>query len=322
MYVQFLENIATADACFVAGEVYEMWDAKAAQMIRGGVAIQTDRPPDYAAELYELLEESKGEKVIFLPPAGWEFGHIVMSFVRIVHFHKAAEKVVCIRPGWEPLFPTADSFEYDWEDPFPDAKVIGTNRETPLEWPELIGKYPDHIPIELSGMTLEQEFHCIHADQPIFFTPKKIGLPAVDFLLGVRARPENAPERNWKHWPAIAQAITDAGKSFAVIGGASGSLDVDGQLFHTRGNTDAAIEALQQPGAVYVGTDSGGSHLASTVGTRMIVFRNTNTTARNFLHRMALINSPESRGPGPDFIEIPHGWDDPKHIIEMLALSH
>src|SRR5262245_10883053 len=64
------------------------------------------------------------ERAIFLPWLG-EFGVMLLRWVRYVHWHPAACKVVCCRTGQEPLFPSAASFIYDWPDLLSDADRVG-----------------------------------------------------------------------------------------------------------------------------------------------------------------------------------------------------
>src|SRR5690606_22428800 len=163
----------------------------------------------------------------------------------------------------------ADAFFTDWIDPIPDKRRMGTHRNEIIPWPNIEARFPDHLPWRAGGLTLEQELHCINPDQRITFKPKLRGLKA-DVVLAPRARAFGA-ERTWQHLAAVAQSTTPAGDTFAAVGGKDSAQDLPGQVYHTRGDCDAAIELMQNC-RLYIGTDSGASHLASTVGCPMLVF--------------------------------------------------
>lgn len=307
MFVKMIQTLGTPQGAHIATRVYDVDDAIASEWLRKGIAEKSATPPAYIAEVLARLDDGAGRPCLFLPPAGQEFGHEVMTAVRLVHFHRASRKVVCCRPGTEVLYPSADEYVTDWTDPVPDRERIGTMRDaTPLEWPALLARFPDHHPVSTGGFTLAQELYAIEPDQRITFWPNKRGLHA-DVALGIRDR-DFAPERNWprEHWQRVADAITGAGLTFAVVGRRDTSFDLDGQQFHTGDfDTDAAVELLQSA-TLFVGSDSGAAHLASTIGTRMLTFRHH--SSRVFVDRMAKVN--------PGRVEfLPHAWNDPNAII-------
>jgi hypothetical protein len=266
--------------------------------------------------LLDRLTHGKDKPCLFLPFVG-EFGHEIMSHIRLVHFHHAKEKVVCCRPGHEVLYPSATSFVTDWEDPIPDFRKVGTLRNRVLRWPELRVRYPDHYAVKAGMLAPEQEVMIIEPGQRIPFQPKKRGLTA-DVVLGVRNR-AFCPERNWKHWQQLADAITAAGLTFAVIGRKDTSCELTGQTHHSGDyDTDAAIELLQNC-KLYVGTDSGTSHLAAEVGAKMLLFRETAGRSRDLTVRMAEVN--------PDRVEQMDGaggWEDPVAVgfRTLMAAGH
>jgi hypothetical protein len=138
-----LDSVATPDDCFRKGDRYEVDMAHGVSFIRSGAAIQTTQPPEIIERLLARLEIGAGGKAIFLPNAGIEFGHTVMTGIRIVEFSRATEKIVCCRPGEQVLYPSATGFCTDWTDPIPDAKRVGTMRDTQLLWPEIAARYPE-----------------------------------------------------------------------------------------------------------------------------------------------------------------------------------
>jgi hypothetical protein len=156
--------------------------------------------------------------------------------------------------------------------------------------------------VSVSGFTIGQEMHAIHPETRIPFRPKLRGL-RVDVAVGVRHR-EFAADRNWapENWRRVAEALTAAGLTFAVIGRRETSYDLPGQSLHAGDyDTDAAIEILQTC-RLFVGSCSGAAHLASAVGPQMLVFRYDDGQTR-FIDRMETIN------PGR-VTYLPDGWKD------------
>ena len=313
MYVLMLQTLATAAQSHKKGTVYDVPDAIGASWCRAGLATRSSTPPDFIGQLMARLDEGVGRPCLFLPPAGVEFGHEVMTCVRLVHFHKAARKVVCCRPGTEVLYPSADEYVTDWVDPVPDLERCGTHRDrAPLQWPGLLARYPDHQAISVSGFTMAQEMHTIRPETRIPFEPRRRGLQ-VDVAIGVRHR-EFAADRNWprENWNRVADALAAAGLSFAVIGRRETSYDLPGQEFHTGdyADTDAAIETLQNC-RLFVGSCSGAAHLAAAVGARMLVFRYDDGQTR-FIDRMETVN------PGRVTF-MPNGWEDAVAVAERAV---
>ncbi|MBV8782418.1 MAG: hypothetical protein JO353_13565, partial [Phycisphaerae bacterium] len=148
--------------------------------------------------------------------------------------------------------------------------------------------------------------HCIEPGTAIPFNPRRRGLKA-DVLLGVRQR-QFCPERNWLHWQSLADAITAAGYSFAVIGNPDTATSLDGQVCRSGDyDTDTAIELLRGC-KLYIGQDSGNSHLAATAGAPMLLFREEACMSRDLTGRMERVN--------PGRVEVMRGvWNDPPAII-------
>ena len=264
------------------------------------------------ASIYDRLAQGRGRPCLFLPFLG-EFGHLMLTHVRLVHFSRASRKVVCCRPGEQVLFPSADAFVTDWADPVDDAQRMATMRSTAAMWPGLVARHPGHEPVDAGGLYRPHELVVLQPEARIPFRPKRRGLCA-DVVLGVRHR-RFSPERNWPHWRELAAAILSAGLSFAVVGHKATSLDLPGQLCHSGDlDTDAAVELIQNC-RLYVGTDTGSSHLAAAVGPRrMLLFREElKSTGRDFVDRMRLLT------PGLRLMP-PEAWDAPD-AVAMLAVS-
>lgn len=308
MFIRMRETIGTASDCYVAGQIYEPSDAIAASFIRRGVAVQTTQAPGIIAQLLSRLDVGAGKTVLFLPFIG-EFGHLVMTHLRIVHFNQAAQKIVCCRPGEQVLFPSADLFFTDWQDPIADKDRIATMRGREFHWPEICRHFPKAVPLLAGNLTPSQELHCIRQGHKIEFRPRLRGLYP-DVVLGVRRR-DFTPERNWPHWQQVAHALTANGYTFAVAGHRQTSFDLDGQRYHTGDyDTDAAVESIQNC-RLYVGTDTGVSHLAAAVGAPMLVLRTDAGNSRDITPQM------EQRNPGRVDV-LQKSWDRPAEVIAAM----
>jgi hypothetical protein len=303
--VQIVESFATADAGYQAGQIVTIPRWFAAELLMRGLANETDQPTDEQSQFNERFRFGSGQPCLFLPFVG-EFGHAIMHHVRFIHFHEASRKVVCCRKGDEVLFPIADEFVTNWTDPTPDETRAGSGRET-LTWPQIVATFPDHTPVETGNITYYQEYHCpIRLDEKIDLKPKRRGLHA-DVVLGIRER-KFCAEKNWTHWQAVADRITAAGFTVAVAGKRPHTQDVAGQLHHSSDypDTDAAVELIQNA-RLYIGTDTGVSHLASLIGDcPMIVFREEDHYYRTYIPRMQ-----ETCG---KVIELDGVWNDPQAV--------
>lgn len=308
MYVAMNETVATPQMVYRQGWLYVVPDRLAAEWIRAGFARESQDKPAYVQQLLDRLDDGAGQPCLFLPFVG-EFGHMIMTHVRLVHWHKASRKVVCCRVGEECLYPSADEFVTDWEDPTPDLKRIGTMRERQPDWSHLIERYPGLHVLQSGGLTPEQELWPINAAERVPFAPYRRGLKA-DVVLGVRVR-QFCPERNWRHWQRLADEIRRAGYSVAVIGVRPTTLDLVGQVHHSADyDTSAAVELLEGC-QLYVGTDSGSSHLAAAVGAPMLVFREEAGGSRDLTTLM------EERNPGRVEV-VRHAWEYPDRVIRAV----
>ena len=208
MYVTMIQTTAGDRRCYRRGEIYEVPATLAREWIDKGIASISLTPPPHIARLLDRLDHGAGRPCLFLPFVG-EFGHLIMSHVRIVHFHRASWKVVCCRPGEECLFPSADELVTDWVDPTRDEDRVATMRPYTFDWSLIAARFPDHLAIESGRLEPEQEIHPIEPAAAIPFVGTHRGLRA-EVVLGVRRR-DYAPERNWRHWQLLADLIRAAG---------------------------------------------------------------------------------------------------------------
>lgn len=309
MFIDMRKSIVSSDGAYNAGTTYVVDESRGADWIRCGFARETRTPPAHIVELLSRLDEGAGQPCLFLPFVS-EFGHEIMTHIRIVHFNRAARKVVCCRPGNEVLYPSADEHVTDWTDPLTDVERATALSSDLGDFSDVIARYPGHHVVKSGGLDRDQALWSINPTERIPFRPKVRGL-SVDVLLGVRHR-QLAPDRNWHHWQAIGEALTANGYTFAVVGSRETSFDVAGQVLHTGDHdTDATIELMRNC-ALWVGSDTGSSHLASTVGCRMLLIH-PRPVASSYIPRMTEVN------PGRiDFVA--GGWQNPQRVIDrMLA---
>jgi hypothetical protein len=310
MIVKIIESVVTPVQQYTEGMVYDVPDVFGREWCDRGLAEPSNEIPHDVRALFDRLDIGKDGTALFLPHIG-EFGHEVMTQMRIVHFNRARHKIVCCRPGNECLYPSATQFVTTWNDPMEDLDRCGCGEAR--QWPDITQHFPGAAIVPAGGLTHDQELCAINPRDRIPFTPKRRNLRKVDVLLGVRNR-GFAPEKNWPHWQQLADALADAGLTFAVIGTRGTSHDLEGQEYHTGDiDTAAALELLMQPNALFVGTDSGAAHLAATVGTRMIVFRQEQYRGhRNLIPRMEMVN------PGR-ITHLEGVWDQPMKVIAEVV---
>lgn len=98
--------------------------------------------------------------------------------------------------------------------------------------------------------------------------------PAVDICLGVRKR-GFSPERNWEHWNTIASALRRIGLFVRLVGGGDTSqteVESDTRAWEHPDRATAGTVDLLGRCKLYVGTDTGVSHLASLMDTPSLIF--------------------------------------------------
>lgn len=292
----------------VAGVPYKKltgweWREWAEKQIR---AIETKQHDD-------KLQIGAENKAIFLPFLG-EFGHKMMHFVRLVHFSTAKNKLVCCRDGEQVLYPSATGFITDWIDPVPDSAKVGTDRVL-RDWGELLKQYPDFQPVPSGALSPDQEMMAYSPDVRIPFKPKVRGL-SVDVCIGTRSR-QFLAMKNWPHGQKLADALRSNGYTYAVIGSRATSYALEGQtcISGDYGDVDAAIELLRSC-QLFCGQDSGGAHLATTVGADCVVWDVPDfaaCTTRKFFDRMRLVNQDHQMTRITD-----DKWNDVDFIIETV----
>ncbi len=264
-------------------------------------------------------EEMISNAYVILP---WrsEFGTMMMHYVRFVHGfrHVAHHLVVCCRKGDEALFPTATSFFYDWE------QVADEQKNTKLLKSDFNANYLDQLRERLqekyNGHTIVDPPLKTRIDKDWDFTPKpkvRRGLHA-DVVIAPRYR-AHGEHRNFQHWPAVAQALLDAGLDVAAVGMKSTSVDIPGLTEYSwnHDSLDAALELIQSAKLV-VTTESGMGHLAVLAGAPLKVIYDRK--GREAGHPTWRWNLPHMQEYSKNHCEpILLGWNDPAKVVSDVS---
>jgi hypothetical protein len=244
------------------------------------------------------------QSTVFAPFIG-EFGFFIIDHIRFVHFYECPYKIVCCRPGEEMYFPSAKAYDYDWSCVVPDNQRSCFGPLDSAPFMRLIDR-------------LTRRYHSSIRYGDFFFDMKKKfqlkpkvtrGLK-VDVILAPRKR-DLLPQHNYMHWDTIASTLVKHGYHIGCIGRGStsqtiscssvNSWDYDKADFEST----AAIEMLQNC-KLYIGTDTGASHLAAFLDVPSIVFSNWE---RSFVRIMQYANN-------KPIAIVEDGWDKPERIIE------
>lgn len=213
----------------------------------------------------------------FLPWRG-EFGQMLMHHVRWIHADPAEFKVVCCRPGDEPLFPSAAKFFYNWEDA-EDAQKKTKLLKSPenQEYLEIVkqrilqeyqGTVHPEFRYPLDGCAPQRRGHCPEGN----FIPKPSELCAApdirpDILVAPRFRQHGA-HRNFAYWDEVIRGLLAAGHDVGLIGAEETSLDKAEwglpscqKAWTYKDNLGITLHWMQTAKLVLT-TDSGMAHLA------------------------------------------------------------
>lgn len=212
----------------------------------------------------------------FLPFLG-EFGCLIADYARAIHAHPAKRKLVFCRHGEECLFPSATEFRYDWTEA-PDDRLAGVAGTEPRELPGW----------KVVAPNAKADFGKVAKVKFMPAAPER--LPMVDVVIAPRVR-RVAKGRNWQHWRELVIRLRSLGLKVGVAGVQATSQAVDADCFawqHPGGATAGTVDLLSKC-RLYIGTDSGVSHLAALMDSPSIII-NQGVNVRNQLAELRSAN--------------------------------
>lgn len=203
-----------------------------------------------------------------------EFGWLILKHIRHVHKIKAARKIVCCQKGQEVLYPSATEFFTNWIDPVRD----NTRCSTGLHWMDrrflsTVNKIKESYPgVEIMDLNYDCPWHTSDSVKPVL-RPQSY-FSGIDVTCGVRRR-EFGADANWAHWPSVVAALRSLGLRVGLVGAKETSqseIMCDAASWqHPDGETAGSVDLLQKC-KLYVGSDTGVSHLAAMIDTPMVMF--------------------------------------------------
>lgn len=242
-----------------------------------------------------------------------EFGFLILKHVRYVHYLNTPNKIVCCPRGHESLYPTATGFFYDYNDPVPQSNKHNGN------W---------YIPNEALDQRLRQLFPTATIIQPVYdchwhvsdlIKPSLKATPYFD-KTDLVISPRNKSlfeERNWKHWPRIIQALQHHNFKIGIAGSKETSTNYPNTAQawdHPDGDITGSIDLLNNT-RLYLGTDSGLTHLAALLDISTLAFRNDKT-----IPEVTDMLPVADRTNKKYFKTIKDGWDDPDAVLGQILL--
>lgn len=243
--------------------------------------------------LQTIFDESK-KPTIFLPNYG-EFGSTVHKLIRIVYFYNSPKKIVCCKKGEESLFPLANKFFYDWNDCVDDIhkwgffskkKLQGVKNYKYKEYQNLISQDFEKIQsifgknynyIHLWKYNSDKIFQLYAHYFKVKLKPKTLKNIKADIIISPRYR-KGRSENNFLEWEKLINIFNKKGYSIGCIGSKEQSLRIRNSNINSwdyKDNTSAIMELLNNC-KLYLGLDTGISHLASIMSIPMIVFSHVN----------------------------------------------
>lgn len=241
--------------------------------------------------ILKFMEQGSDKTTVFLPNYG-EFGSTIHKLIKLVYFFDCPRKIVCCRKGEEAYFPNADDFFYDWES-FVEEKYkwgfftkkrltgIGKNHRY-REYQNLLtqdvnniknvlGENLNYIPL----WTLKKTpiFEKYHRHFTFDLKPIKEQGAKADIIISPRNR-SSRQENNFLEWDKIISVLNERGYSVGCVGSKNQSLHLPqsrANSWEYADNASAVIELLSSC-KLYLGLDTGVSHLAAFMSIPMIVF--------------------------------------------------
>lgn len=239
--------------------------------------------------LESIFEKSK-KTTVFLPNYG-EFGSTVHKLIRIVDFHNSPKKIVCCKRGEEVYFPSADEFYYDWNDCVQDIhkwgffvkrkkvkdkndKIINYGKMLQEDFIKIKSKFGENVNyVHLWKFNSDKEYEKHASNFRVKLKPKEIRGIRADIIISPRNRTSRS-ENNFLQWEELIDFFNTNGYSVGCVGSKEHSLKLRNSFVNSwdyKDNASAVIELLNNC-KLYLGLDTGVSHLASIISVPMIIF--------------------------------------------------
>ncbi len=242
--------------------------------------------------ILKLMEEGSKHPTVFLPNYG-EFGSTIHKLIKMVYFYDCPEKIICCKKGEEAYYPNASGFCYDWQDFveerhkwgfFTKKKLAGSEKYK--EYQKLFNKDFSNIKqifgekynyIQLWMFNIDHIFNK-HSHRFVFdLLPKIKNNIYADVIISPRDR-KSREENNFQRWEKIIKELNCNGYSVGCVGSKNQSMRIENSSVNSwdyEDNANAVIELLSNC-KLYLGLDTGVSHLASFMSVPMIVFSHSN----------------------------------------------
>lgn len=274
--------------------------------------ISSISPDDIAASLIlKTIHNGSDKNTVFLPNFG-DFGPVIHKLIKIVHFFQAPKKIVCCKKGDEALFPSADDFYYDWDDFIPEKhkwgffskyRITGVGKTRSYTaykikyWEEtqkimsFFGSDCTYIHLWQFAPQGSGDYVFEKYDHLFKFklSPRTINNLKVDVVINPRNR-ESRKENNFLYWEYVIEEMNSKGYSVGCIGSKEESFVLKNSAVNSwdfEDRSSACIEMLSNC-KLYIGLDTGASHLAAFMSVPMIIFSHANPDlyCSNFMERI------------------------------------
>jgi hypothetical protein len=280
-----------------------------------------------------FISGTSNKTCVFAPYAG-EFGNFIMRYMRFVHFFKCPHKIVCCKKGEEVYYPSANDFHYIEDNVTADADRVGLfvsprgqakyQKKCDALISELNSQFKNHEIIHLYQSrkkhgTWANQCHSTPVDLNTIFDLdiSKCSSLNVDITIAPRLR-LRFQNRNFLHWDKIVQRILDKKLTIGVCGIKESSCILDGVVnaWDLPGDRSIAEKniSLLIGSKLYIGTDTGVSHLAAFLQKPMIIFNDPQEDRK----KMTMIKQMKHTNRYPILSIGSDGWNNPDKILDFM----
>lgn len=253
--------------------------------------------------------QPKEEYVCFLPWVS-EFGWYIMNHVKRFHGYNHSNKIACIKPGHECLFPTATEFFYDWEDNVPDKNKAGIvkyqkHNQVIAKIKEKYGNSVKFVYPEETGWEEKKSLaHHTFVPKPLKDHGDKL---KVDIVITPRLRIVERT-RNYKHWQDLVDKFVAHGWTVGVCGKYGLTVPVKNVKCFAYQYTDVDSDVeMMLKSKMIITQESGLAYLALMCRKPVFVLDKTLGGVME-----------KHRTPNTFFKEMPWVWNQPHHLLKEI----